>query len=163
MQKIISFTKTVCGNVDDGDARQYENKKAFTIEPGEDLIFILRHCGNSWLRGGLSFAVKKWKNQFMLRNQRPYQLCLWIRNMSSTVGMYVEEDTTLASVLMEPELIFKLCHISWDHLYEIGAFEATAAALQQQESKIKKDVVYLDTDDDDDNDDDDNDNNVSSV
>lgn len=112
MQKLVFYYRIACGNVGDDDPQNYKNRQAFTIEPGETVLFIIRNCGNSWLRHGLSFALRKdGRGNFYVRRKRPYSLCLWVQNTSDKIGLFIEEGTTLTAVLAEPEIFYRLCHI----------------------------------------------------
>jgi len=125
------------------DARYYENDVDFTIGPNEDVILIIRNCGNHWFRHALSYELKYANNRFETTSDVPHQQCLWIKNISSTTSLFVEEKTTLSSVLALAEIVFKLCHVATDDLY----------AYHNANENDMEDAA----DDDDDNDDDDED------
>jgi len=98
----------------------YTNEHAYTLEPAETVIIIIRNCGNHWLRHGLSYLVKKDENnQFSIAADEPlYQQGLWVSNTCDKSALEVGPQTPLSHLLSEQKINFSLCHIAWPDLYE---------------------------------------------
>lgn len=140
-QQVIYYTQTVCyTRMKDNscldqyyDARYYKNDQSFTIEPNEDILLVIRNCGNHWFRHALSYETRLRENKtsFRITSHVPFQQCLWIKNISSTKGFYVEEHTTLSAILSEPEILFKLCHVSVHDLQNYAQHQTTTELHQE--------------------------------
>ena len=117
MQKIVHYNQDICssrvlGNPDQYyDAKFYRSQAAFDINFNEDVIIVLRNCGDSWFRHGMTHEVKLIDGVFTFTGKCPRQLCLYIRNYSGNAEIHVEAGTPLSYLLAQSEIIFKLVHI----------------------------------------------------
>jgi len=116
-QKIIFYTQVVCYPpittcLDSFyDVRHHTNDTEFQIDFDEDVIIVLKSCGNHWFRHSLSTELQLRQGFFRLKTDMPYQQCVWIKNLSSATALYVEKGTTLSSLLSQSEIAYKLCHM----------------------------------------------------
>ena len=117
MQKIVHYNQDICfsrvlGNPDQYyDAKFYRSQAAFDINFNEDVIIVLRNCGDSWFRHGMTHEVKLIDGLFTFTGKCPCQLCLYICNYSGNAEIHVEAGTPLSYLLAQSEIIFKLVHI----------------------------------------------------
>ena len=150
-QQVIYYTQTVCyTRMKDNscldqyyDARYYKNDQSFTIEPNEDILLVIRNCGNHWFRHALSYETRLRENKTSFRlgtGNVPFQQCLWIKNSHSTKGHYVEEGTTLSAILSEPEILFKLCHVSVHDLQSYAQHQTTHKKNRQEEEEESEEM-----------------------
>jgi len=88
----------------------------FILEPNQDIIILLRQCGNYWFRSGVVHEVIFDENTFKFGNNVPSQLAIWVRNYSEFGRVNVEEGSTLQHLLNLPEIIYKIVSITLEDL-----------------------------------------------
>jgi len=115
MQRIIYFQcSSVCDYLSfvegDNDAQFYFNQRPFIIQPQEEVIIIIRNCGNHWLAHGLTYLMRNVNQHFYLMNERPYQQALLLKNSSKQFQVEVPPQTPLTTVLLVPEIYYRVVH-----------------------------------------------------
>lgn len=158
MQKIVHYNQDICfgrvlGNPDQYyDAKFYRSQVAFDINPNEDVIIVLRNCGDSWFRHGMTHAVKLVDGSFAFTGKCPRQLCLYIRNYSSNAEIHVEAGTPLAYLLAQSEIIFKLVHIPLQDFNlahgSLDSQDSDSSGIESGDDENVQKIKNVDNDDD---------------
>lgn len=93
------------------------NERAFTLHASEELLFIISGSGFRVQDEMIYQLEMKPSGEFVFNRQTPdQQLCLLVKNKSSTKAHHVARKTSLASVLELPRVKSYLCHVSIIHL-----------------------------------------------
>jgi hypothetical protein len=135
------------------------NKTSYMINPNEDIIIALANYSSYWFYHEPLFEINYKNKEFFMNNNQEKQVCIWIKNVSDSISMFVEENTPLSLVLYQPEIIFRVCIISKEelstaaiHFFVAPTPPSTPAPAIQNQTVTSSTVITLDDiDEEDDN------------
>ncbi len=113
MHKIIYFSK--CGHgFDMIKADHYRTDTSIILEPNDECLVILL---NSHQRVVRFDQILFRGHEFITSGKKPHQLCVLLRNMSSTLSFHIHPGCTLKKVIEKSNIAYKLCHIKQKDLF----------------------------------------------
>jgi hypothetical protein len=133
------------------------NKTSYMINPNEDIIIALANYSSYWFYHEPLFEINYKNKEFFMNNNVQKQVCIWIKNVSDSISMFVEENTPLSLVLYQPEIIFRVCIISKEELstaaihFFVAPTPPSTPAIQNQ-TVTSSTVITLDDIDEEDDD-----------
>lgn len=94
--------------------RSYFSETAYVLNPGHDVMIVLLNGAGAFNWLSLMNKVKfDPQQQFtMAEDQMPAQICLWVRNVSTSGrGLALAEKSSLSSLLNHPDITYRLCYM----------------------------------------------------
>ncbi len=120
-------------------AEEYRTNCQLTLEPNEECLAILLKNNQK----GRFHQVLFRGNEFIISNRKPQQLCLLLRNMSSTNEFKIKTGCKLKRILNKSIIQYKLCHIPQKDLFRA---EIVLKNYETNTSDTESDVYKSDTD-----------------
>jgi hypothetical protein len=113
MHKIIYFSK--CGTgFDMLKADEYRTDDSIILEPHDECLIILLNSQQRVVKFDQLFFRG---HEFIICNKKPHQLCVLLRNLSSTLSFQIQPGCTLEKILEKSTIAYKLCHINQKDLF----------------------------------------------
>ena len=148
-QQVILYRQTQCYNrLEENacltqyyNAQFYENQTSFNIDPNEEVIIVLRNCGQNWFRHAMTYEMQFVENRWIVTSPHPWQACILIKNHSDRTALHVEEHSTLAALLEQTEIIHKLVHIRQIDLQLYRTQQEQSNSKEEEEEEEEEEEV----------------------
>ena len=113
MHKIIYFKKRGTG-FDMIRAEKYRTEESLILEPYDECLVILLNSHQRAVKFDQLFFRG---HEFIISNKKPHQLCVLLRNMSSSLSFQIRPGYTLKKVIEKSYIAYKLCHIKQKDMF----------------------------------------------